>query len=202
MLDNYLSRAITMEGLLNGRGNLQDNIRMLKRIGAKYIGRALCLWGAEANFRYNVDRARREVERVKAGDLRRGTIRSGGQVRRAAVAKVLDQAVRDKALGRHLGLVVQRLGARKPAYTVDGDGVVTPASTLKLLTSVAALDVLGPDHRFATTVVTGANKRSIVLVGGRHGEGLNLTPWQLKPGEEKIIARRVSEILRAHRVSS
>ena len=93
-------------------------------------------------------------------------VRSGGQVRRAAVAKVLDQAVRDKALGRHLGLVVQRLGARKPAYTVDGDGVVTPASTLKLLTSVAALDVLGPDHRFATTVVTGANKRSIVLVGG------------------------------------
>ena len=66
-------------------------------------------------------------------------VRSGGQVRRAAVAKVLDQAVRDKALGRHLGLVVQRLGARKPAYTVDGDGVVTPASTLKLLTSVAAL---------------------------------------------------------------
>ena len=45
-------------------------------------------------------------------------------------------------------------------------------------------------------------KPSIVLVGGRHGDGLGLTPWQLKPGEEKIIARRVSEILRAHRVSS
>jgi D-alanyl-D-alanine carboxypeptidase/D-alanyl-D-alanine-endopeptidase (penicillin-binding protein 4) len=89
-----------------------------------------------------------------------------GQVRRAAVANVLDKAVRDKGLGRHLGLVVERLGARKPAYTVDGDGLVTPASTLKLLTSVAALDVLGPDHRFTTKVVTGANRRSIVLVGG------------------------------------
>ena len=50
VLENYLSRAITMEGLLNGRGDLDDNIRMLKGIGAKFIGRSLCLWGGEANL--------------------------------------------------------------------------------------------------------------------------------------------------------
>jgi hypothetical protein len=50
MLDNYLSRAISMEGLLNGRGNLTDNIRMLASVGAKYIGRSICLWGGEANL--------------------------------------------------------------------------------------------------------------------------------------------------------
>ena len=33
VLENYLSRSITMEGLLNGRGDLDDNIRMLKSIG-------------------------------------------------------------------------------------------------------------------------------------------------------------------------
>jgi hypothetical protein len=35
VLDNYLLRAISMEGLLNGRGDL-DDIRMLGQIGAKY----------------------------------------------------------------------------------------------------------------------------------------------------------------------
>ena len=50
VLENYLSRSISMEGLLNGRGDLDDNIRMLKSTGAKFIGRSLCLWGGEANL--------------------------------------------------------------------------------------------------------------------------------------------------------
>ena len=67
-LDNYLSRSITMEGLLQGRGDLDDNIRMIKHIGAKYIGRALCLWNAENDFTNNLDRAREAVPRVRAAD--------------------------------------------------------------------------------------------------------------------------------------
>jgi len=68
VLENYLSRAITMEGLVNGRGDLNDNVRMLKSIGAKYLGRALCLWGAENNFLYDVERAREQIPRVLAAD--------------------------------------------------------------------------------------------------------------------------------------
>jgi hypothetical protein len=68
VLENYLSRSITMEGLLNGRGDFKDDVRMLKSIGAKYIGRALCLWGAEADFLRNVERAREAVPRVLASD--------------------------------------------------------------------------------------------------------------------------------------
>jgi hypothetical protein len=49
VLENYLSRAITMEGMLHGRGNFEDNLRMLRSIGAKFIGRSVCLWGGEAN---------------------------------------------------------------------------------------------------------------------------------------------------------
>jgi len=67
-LDNYLSRSITMEGLLQGRGDLDDNIRMVKHIGAKYIGRALCLWNAENDFTNNLERAREAVPRVRAAD--------------------------------------------------------------------------------------------------------------------------------------
>jgi hypothetical protein len=68
VLEHYLARAITMEGLLNGRGDLDDNIRMLKRTGAKYIGRALCLWGAEGNFLPDIARAKEEIPRVLAAD--------------------------------------------------------------------------------------------------------------------------------------
>ena len=68
MLENYLSRAISMEGLLNGRGDLDDNIRMLKDTGAKFIGRALCLWGGEADLLRNLERAREQVPRVHAAD--------------------------------------------------------------------------------------------------------------------------------------
>ena len=50
VLGNYLSRAICMEGLLNGRGDFNENIRMLHHLGAKYIGRSICLWGGEENL--------------------------------------------------------------------------------------------------------------------------------------------------------
>ena len=68
VLDHYLSRAISMEGLLNGRGNLDDNIRMLSSVGAKYIGRSLCLWGGEARLLQNFERAKKQLPQVHAAD--------------------------------------------------------------------------------------------------------------------------------------
>lgn len=68
VLDNYLSRSISMEGLLNGRGDLADNIRMLANTGAKYIGRSICLWGGEANLLNNLERARQQLPQVHAVD--------------------------------------------------------------------------------------------------------------------------------------
>src|SRR5690242_8083382 len=68
VLENYLERAITMEGLLNGRGDLDDNIRMLKNVGAKFIGRALCLWAGEANLLSNLERAKQQVPKIHAAD--------------------------------------------------------------------------------------------------------------------------------------
>lgn len=68
VLCNYLSRAICMEGLLNGRGDLKDNIRMLQELGAKYIARSICLWGGEANLLDNFERARQQLPKVGAAD--------------------------------------------------------------------------------------------------------------------------------------
>lgn len=68
VLGNYLSRAICMEGLLNGRGDLNDNIRMLDDIGAKYIARSICLWGGEAKLLGNFARAMQLVPQALATD--------------------------------------------------------------------------------------------------------------------------------------
>lgn len=68
VLENYLARSITMEGLLNGRGDLDDNIRMLIGMGAKFIGRSLCLWGNEANLLRNLARAKEQLPKVHQAD--------------------------------------------------------------------------------------------------------------------------------------
>jgi hypothetical protein len=68
VLGNYLSRSISMEGLLNGRGDLNDDIRMLTFTGAKYIGRSICLWGGEADLVQNFERARQQLPQVRAAD--------------------------------------------------------------------------------------------------------------------------------------
>lgn len=51
-------------------------------------------------------------------------------------------------------------------YGVRQDTPTTPASTMKIATTVAALDVLGPEHRIPTSVTQGAKRGEIVLVGG------------------------------------
>jgi D-alanyl-D-alanine carboxypeptidase/D-alanyl-D-alanine-endopeptidase (penicillin-binding protein 4) len=83
----------------------------------------------------------------------------------AKVRARLGSLLRDKSLGRHYALAVGDLTG--PAAVVAGHpGVVTPASTMKLLTTTAALRVLGPDHRFGTTTRFVPHSREVVLVGG------------------------------------
>ncbi len=78
---------------------------------------------------------------------------------RRAVARMLD----DPDLGRSVRATVAGLDG-VTVYN-DGSGTSIPASTTKLLTSVAALESLGAEHTFATTVVAEGTRR-IVLVGG------------------------------------
>lgn len=63
-----------------------------------------------------------------------------------------------------VGAVVLDSSSGKTLYSADA-GVRAPASTMKVLSTVVALDVLGQDRRFATRVVRGASGQ-VILVGG------------------------------------
>lgn len=88
----------------------------------------------------------------------------------ALPAEALDALATVTELGGHVGAAVVELSTGDPVYERNSDDAFVPASTMKILTSVAALEVLGPDHRFATTVVTQpdaeAGAAEITLVGG------------------------------------
>jgi serine-type D-Ala-D-Ala carboxypeptidase/endopeptidase (penicillin-binding protein 4) len=84
----------------------------------------------------------------------------------AGLSRALAAVTASPALGSHLGVLVTNLTTGTVLYARNATSGFTPASTTKIATATAALQVLGPSARFKTTVVTGANSRSIVLVGG------------------------------------
>jgi serine-type D-Ala-D-Ala carboxypeptidase/endopeptidase (penicillin-binding protein 4) len=85
-------------------------------------------------------------------------------VDRTAVRRAISKLVRSPKLGR-VTVQVAQLSNGHDVYT-HGPARVAPASTMKLLTTTAAIESLGADHRFSTRVVAQPNSRQIVLVGG------------------------------------
>lgn len=67
-LEHYLSRAITMEGLLTDHGKFEDELRLLKTTGVRFAGRAIYRWGAEDQLAA-VLRAAQERERKLHAEL-------------------------------------------------------------------------------------------------------------------------------------
>ena len=82
-----------------------------------------------------------------------------------AVRRAVAKSLADRRLGPRVAVAVSELSTGEVVYRA-GETRVTPASTMKMLTSTAALKTLGPDHRFRTTVVQGTTTKRIVLVGG------------------------------------
>ncbi|MFJ4524447.1 D-alanyl-D-alanine carboxypeptidase/D-alanyl-D-alanine-endopeptidase [Streptomyces sp. NPDC088810] len=67
--------------------------------------------------------------------------------------------------GPHAAAVVDvTTGAQ--LYGADAGQALTPASTTKIATAVAALSALGPDHRLTTRTALEPDTRELVLVGG------------------------------------
>ncbi|MAQ92208.1 MAG: D-alanyl-D-alanine carboxypeptidase/D-alanyl-D-alanine-endopeptidase [Rhodothermaceae bacterium] len=70
---------------------------------------------------------------------------------RWALADSIDAVLGERAFGpAHWGAHVVDLETGEVYYSRDAYASFIPASNMKLLTTAAALDVLGPDHRFVT----------------------------------------------------
>ncbi|WP_308401131.1 D-alanyl-D-alanine carboxypeptidase/D-alanyl-D-alanine-endopeptidase [Streptomyces sp. AC512_CC834] len=87
--------------------------------------------------------------------------------RGTALADLLDPLLKDDpALGEHRSAAVVDLTTGKRLYGLGADVPLTPASTTKIATAVAALTALGPDHRLTTRTALEADTGELVLVGG------------------------------------
>lgn len=106
-------------------------------------------------------------------------------------------AARAGVSASHVGLVIQPLDKARPSLAVNADQPLNPASLMKIVTTLAALDTLGPAHTFKTAVLIngsladGVLKGDLVIRGGGD-PALNLEHFRTLLGE--IRARGVRRI--------
>ena len=91
---------------------------------------------------------------------------SGRDATAAGVAAAVAPFAGSPVFGPHLGVLVTDLATGQVLYARNTSSGFAPASTNKLATAIAALQVLGPSARFRTTVAAAPGASAIVLVGG------------------------------------
>ncbi|RKN10074.1 D-alanyl-D-alanine carboxypeptidase/D-alanyl-D-alanine-endopeptidase [Streptomyces radicis] len=84
----------------------------------------------------------------------------------AAVERAIGRLLDNAALGDGAAGAVVDISTGDTLYRENARSPRTPASTIKVLTSVAALNALGADHRLATSAVWDPEERRVHLVGG------------------------------------
>lgn len=77
-----------------------------------------------------------------------------------ALEQTLNNKIDELFPTAHVGLVIQELDTNKIIYANQANKHFTPASTLKLFTSYAALTYLGSDYRYQTTLAFDSTKIS------------------------------------------
>ena len=100
----------------------------------------------------------------------------------AAVADALVKAeLADPRLGRNVTAYVVDANSGKVLVDINGAQPMIPASTLKIFTGIAAMDVLGSQTRFETIVKREGNL--LTIVGGGDPTLVSQTPenWRGKP---------------------
>jgi serine-type D-Ala-D-Ala carboxypeptidase/endopeptidase (penicillin-binding protein 4) len=118
----------------------------------------------------------------------------------AGVTRAITPVISAASFGRRLGVLVTDLASGQVLYASNASTGFAPASTTKLATAIAAIHVLGPTARFATTVVAGPGAHAIVLVGGGDptlAAGPPPAADYPQPATLAELARRTAQALKA-----
>jgi D-alanyl-D-alanine carboxypeptidase/D-alanyl-D-alanine-endopeptidase (penicillin-binding protein 4) len=84
----------------------------------------------------------------------------------AALPRQVERAFLDARIPLNaVGVVVQEVGGRRPLFAQQIDRPFNPASVMKLVTTFAALELLGPDYRWKTDAYLGGALEGGVLHG-------------------------------------
>lgn len=90
----------------------------------------------------------------------------------ATLPPPLTAALRDARLpAEHAAFFVQRVDADRPLLAHNAGRAMNPASTMKLVTTYAALDLLGPAHTWKTQALADQLPREGVLAGNLYLKG-------------------------------
>ncbi|MCQ0024398.1 D-alanyl-D-alanine carboxypeptidase/D-alanyl-D-alanine-endopeptidase [Streptomyces somaliensis DSM 40738] len=101
----------------------------------------------------------------------------------------VDEILTDPRLdGAAAGVVVADAATGATLYRRDGDDRLVPASNTKIPTSAAAMEILGPDHRFRTEVLATGRLVSGVLHGDLYLRGTG-DPTVLAADYDRLAAR-------------
>ncbi|MCX4907762.1 D-alanyl-D-alanine carboxypeptidase/D-alanyl-D-alanine-endopeptidase [Streptomyces sp. NBC_00878] len=95
-----------------------------------------------------------------------GSVGAGPSPTEKALADVLGPLLNEAALGPERAAAVVDMATGKRLYGRAAGTALTPASTTKIATAVAALSAAGADHRIATRTVLEPDTTELVLVGG------------------------------------
>lgn len=106
---------------------------------------------------------------------------------RALPAEAVAALARAQVPASALAVVVHDASSRRAVLAFNADKPVNPASLMKLLTTAAALDRLGPAYTWATPVWLAGSLRDGVLEGSVHIKG---------SGDPKLVLERVWLLLR------
>ncbi|MFY3793073.1 D-alanyl-D-alanine carboxypeptidase/D-alanyl-D-alanine endopeptidase [Ureibacillus sp. MALMAid1270] len=88
-----------------------------------------------------------------------------------AHASLIDETISSELGTSNISVSVRSLDNGKLIYQNNGDVGIKPASTLKLLTASAALDVLGENYRFTTELYIDGQVKDNVLNGNLYVKG-------------------------------
>lgn len=118
-----------------------------------------------------------------------GLANGAGAQAPTALSQDLDTLLANPALaGADVGLVVKDAATGATLYDHHGSDLVLPASNLKLFTSAAAMNVLGPGYTFSTTVAADGARTGSTLNGNLYLKGTG-DPTMLAADYDALAAK-------------